>query len=254
MKIIGGLAVIVTGALLLRASHDFPDWGDPLSPANDSQTSNYFLENAYVDAKTPNVVTVVLGDYRAFDTMFETVVILTAGLAIFAVLGWTQREDIKDAAVLKAVEENPIIGVTCRLLVPVIQVFALYVLAHGHYSPGGGFQGGVMFGASFIILALGTGLGSALKRFRDTRALVVGAIGVLVYAGIGFLPMFLGDDPGRNFLDYGALKEILPVEKESMARSHAILGIETGVFITVSAVMFAVYFLLASHGRTKDSL
>ena len=248
-NIYGLIAVTVTGILLLRASEDFPDWGDSNSPANNSQTSNAYITEGLTKTKTPNMVTAVLGDYRAFDTMFEAIVVLTAGIAIFAILGWRQRTDVKESAVLEAVEDNPIIGITCRMLVPVVQLFALYVLAHGHYSPGGGFQGGVMFGASFVIIALSTGLGSALKRLKDTHTLYMAALGIIVYAGIGIIPMFYG----RAFLDYGALDAILPKD-EAWARSYSILGIETGVGITVTAVMFAIYFLLASYGRTKSSL
>ena len=50
--------------------------------------------------------------------------------------------------------ENVIIKTICRLLIPFIQLYAIYVLMHGHYSPGGGFQGGVMMGASFILLVM----------------------------------------------------------------------------------------------------
>ena len=51
-------------------------------------------------------------------------------------------------------EPDLIVTNTVRLIVPVIQIFAFYVLAHGHVSPGGGFQGGVAMGASFILIAL----------------------------------------------------------------------------------------------------
>jgi multicomponent Na+:H+ antiporter subunit B len=43
-----------------------------------------------------------------------------------------------------------IVTTICRILIPFIQLFGLYVIAHGHHSPGGGFQGGVILGASII--------------------------------------------------------------------------------------------------------
>ena len=50
--------------------------------------------------------------------------------------------------------EDLIIKTAVRLMVPFAQLFGLYVIVHGHYSPGGGFQGGVILGAAFIMLAL----------------------------------------------------------------------------------------------------
>ncbi len=46
----------------------------------------YYVANAYKDAKTPNMVTVVLGDYRSLDTLGEQVVIYTAGLITILLL------------------------------------------------------------------------------------------------------------------------------------------------------------------------
>ena len=62
-------------------------------------------------------------------------------------------------------EPDLIVVHTVRLIVPVIQIFAFYVLAHGHVSPGGGFQGGVLMGASFILIALSWDLETAMSRF-----------------------------------------------------------------------------------------
>ena len=42
---------------------------------------------------------------------------------------------------------SPLLDVACRLLMPLIMLFALYVLVHGHDSPGGGFQAGAMMAA-----------------------------------------------------------------------------------------------------------
>jgi len=68
------------GVLLLYAASDLPEFGDPNSPASVHISSTY-LERSYQDSHTPNVVTSVLMDYRSLDTMVETVVIFTAGIA-----------------------------------------------------------------------------------------------------------------------------------------------------------------------------
>ncbi len=74
------------GFLLLYAAGDLPEFGDPASPAS-VHVSPVYLENSLRDSLTPNAVTSVLMDYRAFDTFMETVVIFTAGVACALLLG-----------------------------------------------------------------------------------------------------------------------------------------------------------------------
>ena len=91
MKPLALLATLVVGALLLYGTADFPAWGDPNSPAN-SYLSTHYIENAVKETHVPNIVTAVLGDYRGYDTMFETVVIYCAGMAVVSVLRRNREE------------------------------------------------------------------------------------------------------------------------------------------------------------------
>jgi len=74
------IALPLLGLLLLYAAKDLPAFGDPASPAS-VHISPEYLKQSYQDTQTPNVVTSVLMDYRSLDTMVETVVIFTAGIA-----------------------------------------------------------------------------------------------------------------------------------------------------------------------------
>jgi multicomponent Na+:H+ antiporter subunit B len=195
------------------------------------------------------MVTAVLADYRGFDTMFETVVVFIAGMAVLAILKNSSGPNSKKKNFHIETEPDIIVTNTVRLLIPVIQIFAFYVLAHGHVSPGGGFQGGVVMGASFIMIALSWDLDTALARFPVERCTVVAGLGIILYAGIGLLSMFLGGE----FLDYAELANILPVSRE-MARYHAMLGVEIGVGLTVTAIMFSLYANLSTEGRLKGGL
>ena len=85
MKALAFCATLVTGAILLYGTMDFPAWGDPLAPAS-VHLSPHYIEEAVAETHFPNLVTAVLGDYRGYDTMFETVVIYCAGLAVISVL------------------------------------------------------------------------------------------------------------------------------------------------------------------------
>ena len=181
MKVGGLILVIILGSVLIYGSLEFPQWGDPGSPAS-RHLSPYYIEQSLEDTSVPNLVTAVLADYRGYDTMFETIVIFAAGIACIFLLrnsgngesetrlyrhvptGITLRIEKKSVFPEKSkaferidsvwVPHDLIVKTTCRLIVPFIQIFALYVIAHGHHSPGGGFQGGVILGAALILFAI----------------------------------------------------------------------------------------------------
>jgi multicomponent Na+:H+ antiporter subunit B len=142
-----------------------------------------------------------------------------------------------------------IIQTVCRILIPFIQIYGLYVIAHGHISPGGGFQGGVILGASFILLCLSYDIHETKKRLSQKSTLIFFSLGLIIYSGIGIICLVLGG----KYLDYGQLHKILPVNPVE-ARSMGIFGIEVGVGITVMAVMISIFLDLASEGEQKGEL
>ena len=127
-------------------------------------------------------------------------------MAVIAILKGSTLKGVREEKDHE-VEAEPdlIVTNTVRLIVPVLQIFAFYVLAHGHVSPGG-FQGGVVMGASFILIALSWDSEKAISRFPIERCLTVAVLGILIYGGIGLLSMLLGGE----FLDYAELERVLP--------------------------------------------
>ena len=79
-------AVIVTGAALFYATIDMPAFGDPHAPAN-AHVGQAYVDETPNDIAVPNIVTAVLASYRGFDTLGETMVIFTAGVAVMLLLG-----------------------------------------------------------------------------------------------------------------------------------------------------------------------
>jgi multicomponent Na+:H+ antiporter subunit B len=92
LKVVATLLIILTGALLIYGVEDMPDWGDPNSPANTHVSPKYIQESLEKTA-TPNIVTAVLADYRGYDTMGETTVIFTAGIACILMLRKKRKGD-----------------------------------------------------------------------------------------------------------------------------------------------------------------
>jgi len=80
------LAVIATGAALIYATIDMPAFGDPNAPAN-TAVGQAYVDETPNDIAVPNIVTAVLASYRGFDTLGETMVIFTAGVAVVLLLG-----------------------------------------------------------------------------------------------------------------------------------------------------------------------
>ncbi|SMO37776.1 hypothetical protein SAMN06265219_101348 [Gracilimonas mengyeensis] len=85
--------IIAFTLVLLFAASDLPFRGDPDNQMNQEVSmtgtevaGNYYIQEAYHDAHTPNIVTVILGDYRSVDTLGEQIVIFTAGLITFLLL------------------------------------------------------------------------------------------------------------------------------------------------------------------------
>ncbi len=133
-------------------------------------------------------------------------------------------------------EHHIVLRIMAKLLIPLILLFALYVQFHGDYGPGGGFQAGVIFAAGFILYALVFGVDKARKVARPGVIRVLMALGVLLYAGVGFAGILLGG----NYLDYNVLGDD-PIQGQHLG----IFLIELGVGITVATVMISLFYCFA---------
>ena len=86
------LAVLATGGLLVYATLDMPDYGDPAAPIHHHVAPRY-MEDSRVETGVPNIVTSVLASYRGYDTLGETTVIFTAGVGVMLLIGSALRRD-----------------------------------------------------------------------------------------------------------------------------------------------------------------
>ncbi len=135
---------------------------------------------------------------------------------------------------------NIVVETVTRLMVPFIQLFALYVVIHGAGGPGGGFQGGVIFASSFVLYVIAFGIVKAGDRFPERANIVLFSIGVYIYAGVGLLCILFSYGTAQ-FLNYG----YIPLTHH-IAENRA-LGmdlVEIGIAITVMAVITSIFFNL----------
>jgi multicomponent Na+:H+ antiporter subunit B len=99
LNILKFIPLIAFGGVLIYGATDLPYRGKAdnlmhaeVSVVGSPVAGHYYITNAYKDAKTPNMVTVILGDYRGFDTLGEEVVILTAGLSTLLLLRRNRKQ------------------------------------------------------------------------------------------------------------------------------------------------------------------
>jgi multicomponent Na+:H+ antiporter subunit B len=135
---------------------------------------------------------------------------------------------------------HTVLRVIAKLLVPVILLFALYVQFHGEYSPGGGFQAGVIFASGIILYALVFGLDDTMRALPPGVLKILSASGVLLYAGVGLVTLLLGG----NYLDYDWL-----ADSPTRGQHLGIFLVELGVGITVASTMLLLYY--AFTGREQ---
>ena len=126
-----------------------------------------------------------------------------------------------------------ILRIVTKLIIPLILLFGLYVQFHGDYSPGGGFQAGVILASGFILynIIFGINVGEELLSQRLSKILM--GLGVLLFVGVGIAGMVLGD----NFLEYNSLGL-----NSKYGQIMGIFLVEVGVGLTVANVMILVFY------------
>ena len=139
-------------------------------------------------------------------------------------------------------KDNPILTVVARFLIPLVMLFGLYVQFHGEYSPGGGFQAGVLFASAWILFVFIYGLETGLRIIPERLIYALASLGVLLYALIGLLGVALG---GR-FLDFDPL-----LAAPHAAQQAGIILVEFGVGVTVASVVM-LFFLLFARRRQEQ--
>ncbi|MGD8842021.1 MAG: DUF4040 domain-containing protein [Gammaproteobacteria bacterium] len=133
-----------------------------------------------------NPVTAVLLNFRAYDTLLELAVLLTAVLGIFA-LG-TERTRYR--------APGPVFDGLVRWLVPVLIVMAGYLLWAGAHAPGGAFQAGATLAAAGVVLRLAGQHPAGLPAGSTLHLVIAAGVGMFLAVGLGLLLA------GRPFLGY----------------------------------------------------
>ncbi|MBX2857497.1 MAG: DUF4040 domain-containing protein [Cellvibrionaceae bacterium] len=230
--------VAVTAALLIFASFDNPRLGDPEAPIH-QHVVPWYLEQTPKLVDIPNVVTAILGSFRAFDTLGEVFVIFAACIGVLFLLSARKPSETRCTAPASVgLSQHLIPKVAGRFILPFIILFGFYVQFHGDFGPGGGFQAGAIVATGLILFALLEGEERALRAFPRWIMMAMAAGGALLYALVGVAGIAMGG----KFLDYSVLSS------DPIAGQHlGILLIEAGVGITVCGSLLLIFHAFAAR-------
>jgi multisubunit Na+/H+ antiporter MnhB subunit len=237
----------VAGVGLALVSLGFVVWGLMELPAFGSRPpalAEWYLAHAAAATGAANAVTAVLLDFRAYDTLGEATVILTAVAGTLVVLrhrSATDRAPVETAHPLtEAGVFSPIVGIVARWMVSFVLILGLAVAFYGHLTPGGGFAGGVIIACAFVLatLAFGAGQGAAAAFGRVASSLdAVGAIALLVLALAGFTA-------GSLLQQWVALGEPF-----RLGSTPSLVLLNLAILLKVGAGLFAAFLAVASFRR-----
>jgi len=157
------------------------------------------LDRAPGDVGTANIVTSVLLAYRGLDTLGELTVLFVAATAAGLVLGQRRPDATYDP------DAGFILRTAADLLFPFLILLGIYIILHGHLTPGGGFQGGAILAAAFFVPLLASPrspfnhrVSSLIEGLAGSAFIIIGL--VALFSGQEFLtPLFGPGEVGQLF-------------------------------------------------------
>jgi multicomponent Na+:H+ antiporter subunit B len=132
-----------------------------------------------------------------------------------------------------------ILRTAARFLIALLMLFSIFLLLRGHNEPGGGFVGGLVAAAAYILHALAFDVSATLAALRVAPRMLIGT-GLLLAVGSGLLPL-LFDDP---FLT--AIWWEVPLGAGVLEIGTPLI-FDTGVYVTVLGVALTIMLALAEE-------
>lgn len=140
-----------------------------------------------------------------------------------------------------------IVKTVSKFLVPLIIFFGIYIILHGHLTPGGGFPGGAVIASAFILLILAYGAEVAEEKLKSSLASILESMGALIFLILAVLGIFLGGYFFLNFLPKGEPLKLFSAGFIPLAN--------IGIGLKVGGGIFAVFLTLAIFriiGKDKE--
>lgn len=257
------LSVLGFGALYIWGLRGLPPVGHYKGPYGDVLNSVATYERHVTD-----VVTAVNFDYRAFDTLGEEFILFISVMGVSLLLRkehqgggrgsrTDEQEHKKEPSSESSEQQDEARGrqaprpseamrvLTLGLVGPLV-LFGIYVVTHGHLTPGGGFQGGVILATAPLLVYLAGDFGT-FKRITSHRLVEVSdAVGAGGYALIGFGAMAYGGQFLQNVLPLGQTGNI------NSSGTIALIDLAVGLEVSAAFVLLLYSFLEETLARRLE--
>ena len=138
-----------------------------------------------------------------------------------------------------------IVKTISRIVFPFTFLFGVYIIFHGHLTPGGGFPGGVIIAASVAMLVLAYGLERIQQNTNVLHAEALDTLGSMTIAAVGILGLLFGAYFLQNVFPLGGLGQLFS--------GGNFLWLYIGVGIKVAAGLLLILYamLLATWDEDK---
>ena len=202
-----------------------------------------YVESGLQETGAVNIVSGIILDYRAFDTLGESHVLFTALLCVTVLLMRdrknmrTQFEDfytIRDEKYHELYRES-IMRLVASVLLPCLFLYGAYVLLNGQISPGGGFSGGAVLGSGMMICAAAYGFKTSDRIITKRASNLIAFFALGFYSFAKGYVFFTGANGIENHIPKGTPGAILS--------GGLILPLDIAVGLVVACTMFGFYSL-----------
>jgi len=226
-------------AIFMLAVRELPEFGHYRGPYGDVLNRETVYERHVTD-----VVSAVNFDWRGIDTLGEESILFLSVVGTIVLLRTGDGEtEHKDEQGTTSNDDIPLPSEATRVaslgLVGPLVVFGLYIVTHGHLTPGGGFQGGVVLATAPLLVYVAGDL-KTFKRIANHEFVeITEALGIGGYLSSGFLGMVLGSAYLRNVLPLGTTGHLFS------GGTILVLNVFTGA--AVAAGMVSILYAFLEH-------
>lgn len=198
-----------------------------------------------------NMVAAVNFDVRGIDTLGEECILVCAVTGTVVLLRGSRGEltaqagRLPDRPVMRRTEATVLIA---RIAATLTLLFGVYMVLHGTVTPGGGFQGGVIAGSSFVLLYLGEGYRAWRRIVRGPALDALEGGGALLFVGAAALPLAFGHAALENILPFGQPKDMFS------GGLMVIANFAVGLSVTGSFGMLLLEFMEETRAPESDPI
>lgn len=247
-KMLGIVFCVIFISFMISSVARLPIVGEADKPVN-NEVSERYIENGLQETGSVNIVTGMILDYRAFDTLGESHVLFVATCAVLILLRVDNKHKLEKKDYIAAAAMNDrgmepkndvILQVIAKILVPPILIFGIYVILFGHLGPGGGFSGGAIVGAGLVLYLSAFGFEKTERFFTESTYKKTSFAALACYCISKCYSFYTGANHIHSIIPLGTPGHILS--------SGLILVLNICVGVVVAGTMYTFYVMFRKGG------